>query len=162
MKFTRDLSHFMRIFRPVEEAVQPQELVEAVVPIVDTFGSRRWNTVENITQDSQLASNTVSWNTAAPTGPQFFYIPYMSLEHNDGAASHTLWISIFDTIRELAIRSPLTVSTGQPVAILRPLVIPRRFSVRGRSSDVLPAGTSLFLRYVALTFDDGEYINPTA
>jgi len=167
MRITRpELPFLHTLFKPnvgpEDPPNLPGELGETIVPTVDALGGELWNHIEFGSGGTLIAAGpprVERWARGDPSTREGMVImPYFSVEHTDGAGSHTLWVGIRGPGEDIPVSVPLLVPANTPVGITRTLILTRQIRPIGVAVDGVGAG-ALVLRFGFFDMPVGEYMN---
>lgn len=137
----------------------PHAVSSSIVPGVDALG---WTRMSEWAVEVASGVNVSAIGSADVPSGFVWYIPFAQVRHDDGVGNHTLWITCneFTLPSTTALIPGLSVASGVPNAIQRPVVLRDNSELQGRSADAVGAGNTLFIEFLRIEIPIGEYIPP--
>lgn len=126
----------------------------------DSMGTHRY---ADAVAESRSTLNVQSVDSVSVTPEGFVqYIFYAHTFHDD-VANHSLWLTArfvnnLGGINTISLQASTSVGPNVPVHLPRPIVLPPRAFLQGRSADVIPVGQSLHVEYFFVEVPIGEYV----
>lgn len=140
----------------------PIDSMDCVVkPVVDLMGSTMYERMEISTFAGTSGAPNVN-ATVVPDNQLWLYLAAHVI-HND-TVSKAIWVAIDGPLSVLSVALSITdqaaaglTEDSRPVPLRRPVLLPPKFSLAGRSRTALTAGKVLTLQTIHIPLALGEY-----
>lgn len=163
-EFSKDMTHVRRMLKPSGRNMARALYTEysgVLRGSFDALGSHRYS---EAVAEARTTLNVISVDSVSVC-PEGFnqYVFYAHTFHNETAVGHTLWLTVrlvnnLGGINTIKVSDHFLVQPGIPVHLPRPIVIPPRGFLQGRSDVIIAPTFGLTVEYFFINLPIGEYV----